>query len=133
MLLDILYLIGIVVIAIFIVFYLDWRIGRKKNSPRISFKLFKEMYQLNPNIWSLDSSDYLIFHKSIYSHQRVDFDSYKDALKYNNFRKKQKKDKCKQERYEAEMDLLNELQKEIDKYQKENIEEMKIHLEKEGE
>lgn len=126
-------LLGIVVaiyIAYFILDCLLWKIARRKNCPRISFKLFKEMYQLNPDIWSLDNLNYLIFNKSIYSHQRIEFDSYKDVLKYNYFRKKQRKNKYEQERHEAEVDLLRELQKEIDKYQKENIEEIKIHLEK---
>ena len=64
---------------------------------------------------------------------RVDFNSFIDRLRYGRFRKKIKENKTKQTRYNAEVELVNELQKEIDKYQKENIEEIKAHLEKEGE
>ena len=45
---DALELIGIIIVAGFIVTYLLWRVDREKDTPRISFKLFKEMYQLNP-------------------------------------------------------------------------------------
>ena len=87
---DVLELIGIIIVAVFIVTYLMWRVDRGKNTPRISFKLFKEMYQLNPEKWSM-------YENYLY----VNYDD-------NN-------------------------KKEIDKYQKENIKEMEIHFEKEGE
>ena len=38
---DVLELIGIIIVAVFIVTYLMWRVDRGKNTPRISFKLFK--------------------------------------------------------------------------------------------
>ena len=130
--LDALYIIGIIVVAGFIVSYLSWRIDRRKDTPRISFKLFKEMYQLNPKKWSMMYESYLYVYYDINTSHRVDFNSFIDLLRYRRFRKKVKENKNKQVRYNAEVELVNELQKEIDKYQKENIEEMKIHLEKEG-
>lgn len=129
---DVLELIGIVIVAGFIVTYLGWRIDRKKDAPRISFKLFREMYQLNPKKWSMYEG-YLYVHYNVHTARRVDFNSFIDLLRYRRFRKKIKKNETKQTRYNAEVELVNELQKEIDKYQKENIEEVKVHLEKEGE
>ena len=64
---------------------------------------------------------------------RVDFNNFIDRLRYGRFRIKVRESENKQVQYNAEVELVNELQKEIDKYQKENIEEVKVHLEKEGE
>lgn len=130
--LNALYIIGIVITASFIVTYLGWRVERNKDTPRISFKLFKEMYQLNPKKWSMYES-YLFVYYNVNTSRRVDFNSFIDLLRYRRFKKKVKENKNKQARYNAEVELVKELQKEIDKYQKENIEEIKTHLEKEGE
>ena len=129
---DVLELIGIVIVAIFIVTYLMWRVDREKDTPRISFKLFKEMYQLNPEKWSM-YENYLYVNYDDNTSHRVDFNSFINWLRYGRFRKKIKDNKNKQAQYNAEVELVNELQKEIDKYQRENIKEMEIHLEKEGE
>lgn len=129
---DVLELIGIIIVAVFIVTYLLWRVDREKDTPRISFKLFKEMYQLNPEKWSMYENYLYVKYDDNTSH-RVDFNSFIDWLRYGRFRIKVRESKNKQVRYNAEVELVNELQKEIDKYQKENIEEIKTHLEKEGE
>lgn len=118
-------------VAYFILDYLLWKIARRKDTPRISFKLFKEMYQLNPEKWSMYEN--YLFVKYKHTSCRVDFNNFIDLLRYKRFRKKVRENKNKQARYNAEVELVNELQKEIDKYQKENIEEIKIHLEKEEE
>ena len=125
---DILELIGIVIVAVFIVTYLMWRVDRGKNTPRISFKLFKEMYQLNPEKWSM-YENYLYVNYDDNNSQRVDFNSFNDWLRYGRYRKKIKDNKNKQARYNAEVELVNELQKEIDKYQKENIKEVRRSIE----
>ena len=129
--LDALYIIGIIIVAYFIVIYLNWKLDRRKDTPRISFKLFKEMYQLNPEKWSMYEN--YLFVKYKHTSRRVDFNNFIDLLRYRRFRKKAKENKNKQARYNAEVELVNELQKEIDKYQKENIEEVKARLEREGE
>ena len=125
---DILELIGIVIVAVFIVTYLMWRVEREKNTPRISFKLFKEMYQLNPEKWSM-YENYLYINYDDNTSHRVDFNNFIDWLRYRRFRKKIKDNKNKQARYNAEVELVNELQKEIDKYQKENIKEVRRSIE----
>ena len=130
---DALELIGIIIVAGFIVTYLLWRVDREKDTPRISFKLFKEMYQLNPKKWSMYENYLYVNYDDNNTSHRVDFNSFIDWLRYGRFRKKIRENKNKQTRYNAEVELVNELQKEIDKYQRENIKEMEIHLEKEGE
>lgn len=130
---DVLELIGIIIVAGFIVLYLMWRIDREKNTPRISFKLFKEMYQLNPEKWSMYENYLYVNYDDNNTSHRVDFNSFIDWLRYGKFRKRIRENKNKQTRYNTEVELVKELQKEIDKYQKENIKEMEIHLEKEGE
>lgn len=130
---DALELIGIIIVVGFIVTYLMWRVDRGKNTPRISFKLFKEMYQLNPEKWSMYENYLYVNYDDNNTSHRVDFNSFIDWLRYGRFRKKIRENKNKQTRYNAEVELVKELQKEIDKYQKENIKEMEIHLEKEGE
>ena len=130
--LDILELIGIVIVAGFIVSYLMWRVEREKDTPRISFKLFKEMYQLNPEKWSM-YENYLYVNYDDNTSHRVDFNNFIDWLRYGRFRIKVRESENKQVQYNAEVELVKELQKEIDKYQKENIEEIKAHLEKENE
>lgn len=129
---DALELIGIIIVAGFIVTYLLWRVDREKDTPRISFKLFKEMYQLNPEKWSMYENYLYVEYDDNTSH-RVDFNNFMDRLRYGRFRIKVRENKDKQTRYNAEVELVNELQKEIDKYQKENIEEVKARLEREGE
>lgn len=131
--LDALDIIVMIIVAGFIVSYLMWRVDRGKNTPRISFKLFKEMYQLNPEKWSMYENYLYVNYDDNNTSHRVDFNSFIDWLRYGRFRKKIRENKNKQTRYNAEVELVNELQKEIDKYQKENIKEMEIHLEKEGE
>ena len=126
---DALELIGIIIVAGFIVTYLLWRVDREKDTPRISFKLFKEMYQLNPEKWSMYENYLYVKYDDNTSH-RVDFNNFIDRLRYGRFRIKVRESKNKQAQYNAEVELVKELQKEIDKYQKENIEEMEIHLEK---
>lgn len=126
---DVLELIGIIIVAVFIVTYLLWRVDREKDTPRISFKLFKEMYQLNPEKWSMYENYLYVKYDDNTSH-RVDFNNFIDRLRYGRFRIKVRESENKQVRYNAEIELVNELQKEIDKYQKENIKEMEIHLEK---
>lgn len=130
---DALELIGIIIVAGFIVTYLLWRVDWEKDTPRISFKLFKEMYQLNPEKWSMYENYLYVNYDDNNTSHRVDFNSFIDWLRYGRFRKKIRENKNKQTRYNAEVELVKELQKEIDKYQKENIKEMEIHLEKEGE
>ena len=125
--LNALYIIGIIVVAGFIVSYLSWKIDKGKDTPRISFKLFKEMYQLNPEKWSMYGS-YLWVKYSHTSH-RVDFNNFIDWLRYGRFRIKVRENKNKQTRYNAEVELVKELQKEIDRYQKENIEEIRRSIE----
>lgn len=125
---DILELIGIIIVAVFIVTYLLWRVDREKDTPRISFKLFKEMYQLNPKKWSM-YENYLFVNYADNTSHRVDFNSFIDWLRYGRFRIKVKNNKNKQVRYNAEVELVKELQKEIDKYQKENIKEIKRSIE----
>lgn len=125
---DALELIGIVIVAIFIVTYLIWRVEREKNTPRISFKLFKEMYQLNPEKWSM-YENYLYINYDDNTSHRVDFNNFIDWLRYRRFRKKVRESKNKQAQYNAEVELVKELQKEIDKYQKENIKEVRRSIE----
>ena len=125
---DVLELIGIIIVAGFIVTYLGWRIDRKKDAPCVSFKLFREMYQLNPKKWSMYES-YLYVYYDDNTSRRVDFNSFIDLLRYRRFRKKVKENKSKQTRYNAEVELVNELQKEIDRYQKENMKEIRRSIE----
>lgn len=126
---DVLELIGIIIVAVFIVTYLMWRVDRGKNTPRISFKLFKEMYQLNPEKWSMYENYLYVNYDDNNTSHRVDFNSFIDWLRYGRFRKKIRENKNKQTRYNAEVELVNELQKEIDKYQKENIKEVRRSIE----
>lgn len=125
---DALELIGIIIVAGFIVTYLLWRVDREKDTPRISFKLFKEMYQLNPEKWSMYENYLYVEYDDNTSH-RVDFNNFIDRLRYGRFRKKIRKNKNKQAQYNAEVELVNELQKEIDKYQKENMKEIRRSIE----
>ena len=124
---DVLELIGIIIVASFIVTYLIWKIDRRKDTPRISFKLFKEMYQLNSERWSM--YDNYLWIKYSHTSRRVDFNNFIDLLRYKSFRKKIRKNKNKQVRYNAEVELVKELQKEIDKYQKENMKEIRRSIE----
>ena len=126
---DVLELIGIIIVAVFIVTYLMWRVDRGKNTPRISFKLFKEMYQLNPEKWSMYENYLYVNYDDNNTSHRVDFNSFIDWLRYGRFRKKIRENKNKQTRYNAEVELVNELQKEIDKYQRENIKEVRRSIE----
>lgn len=125
---DVLELIGIVIVTAFIVTYLLWRVDREKDTPRISFKLFKEMYQLNPEKWSMYENYLYVEYDDNTSH-RVDFNNFIDRLRYGRFRIKVRESENKQAQYNAEVELVKELQKEIDKYQKENIKEVRRSIE----
>ena len=126
---DALELIGIIIVAGFIVTYLLWRVEREKDTPRISFKLFKEMYQLNPEKWLMYENYLYVNYDDDNTSHRVDFNNFIDRLRYGRFRIKVRESENKQTRYNAEVELVNELQKEIDRYQKENIEEIRRSIE----
>ena len=92
------------------------------NYPRITFKLFAEMYAISPNKWE--------FHDTHVRYQRciIVFKTIRDYRKYLKFKEEKETRDREIERLKGEVELAKFFQKDIDKYRSETMKEMKSHL-----
>lgn len=92
------------------------------NYPKITFKLFTEMYAISPNKWE--------FHDTHVRYQRriIVFKTKRDYRKYQKFKEKEETRKQEVERLKGEAELAKFFQADIDRYRAETLKEMKSHL-----
>lgn len=96
------------------------------NAPTITYRLFIEMYAINPIKWSLEN-DYVCYIDGG-SKRRIVFKTERDYKKYKKFRKEEIGKRRKLERIKAEAELAKCFQADIDRYRAEAMKEMKAHL-----
>lgn len=112
----------VLVSAIFFIMLAKWAIELPRNSQFIKFKSFLSFYNINPDRWSLEN-DYVEFFKTEYysygSAIRYKF-NFIDYYRYLHWHKRQKK----REKLKKEMDNINKMiqiiKKDIAKLEEEN-------------
>ena len=118
----------IIIICILLFYYLDkfitWISDLGKTTPKITFKAFKKVYCLYPFKWVLKDT-YVDYHpKDLYNYISVDFKYFHDYLLYCRFKKKMEKDHYYEKQLKNEKTLIECLQKDINAYREENLNEI---------
>ena len=105
--------------------FMTWVLDLGETTPKITFKAFKEIYYLYPSKWVLKDT-YVDYHpKDLYNYISVDFKYFHDYLLYYRFKKKIEKDYDYKKQLENEKMLIECLQKDINNYREENLNELK--------
>lgn len=110
--------------------YVNWKFHSQEEDARITFKTFKELFQITDYKYEL--GEYYVLYKtnefsnyspiSVFgsSPQRVNFINFYNWCLYLRFRKKYLKKLAKDERIKNEKFFAKQVQKDIDTYQKNN-------------
>ena len=93
------------IFLIFLSFWLPWKVNQRKNMPKFSFDTFKHFYMLNPEKWYLD--EYSVNYKG--KDIEIEFEKYRDVIKYYFFKKDLKKNKERREKEKRERELWDEM------------------------
>ena len=96
------------------------------NFPKITFKLFIEMYAINPNNWEF--KDTHVCYNRYGERHRMVFKTKRDFGKYKKFKEKEETRKREVERLKEEAKIAKCFQDDIDRYRAETMKEMKSHL-----
>lgn len=106
-------IICVIILLVFLALLIDycnWKIAIAKTAPRISFKTFKTMYELNPNSFLLSSTYFK------HDYKLAEFNSYISLLKYYLFKHNLDKKYSMDIRRERTEELIESFQKDIDDY-----------------
>lgn len=93
------------IFLIFLSFWLPWKVNQRKNMPKFSFDTFKHFYMLNPEKWCLEEYSVIYKGKDI----EIEFEKYRDIIKYYFFKKDLKKNKERREKEKRERELWDEM------------------------
>ena len=119
----------IIIICILLAFlllceFITWVLDLSGTTPKITFKTFKEVYCLYPSKWVLRNT-YIDYHpKDLYNYISVDFKHFHDYLLYCRFKKKIEEDHNYEKQLKNEKMLIECLQKDINTYREENLNEL---------
>lgn len=94
--------------------------------PKITFKLFTEMYAINPNNWEF-KDDHVCYDRYGKRH-RMAFKTKRDYRKYKKFMKEKETREREVKRLKEEAEIAKCFQDDIDRYRDETLKEMKSHL-----
>ena len=95
------------IFLIFLSFWLPWKVNQRKNMPKFSFDTFKHFYMLNPEKWYLE--EYSVSYKKNNKDIEIEFEKYRDIIKYYFFKKDLKKNKERREKEKRERELWDEM------------------------
>lgn len=115
-------IICVIILLVFLALLIDycnWKIAIAKTAPRISFKTFKTMYELNPNSFLLSSTYFK------HDYKLAEFNSYISLLKYYLFKHNLDKKYSMDIRRERTEELIESFQKDIDDYKEQQKSELK--------
>ena len=112
---------------------MDWILSLHRTYPRIRFKVFKNLYLINSEKWTVDA-DHVIYYpdkdeKYTYSKIHMNFATPLDLKKYHSFLKQKDKYKEAKVAKDCELIFVEDARKEIEKYRKGIKEEVEKHLE----
>lgn len=104
---------------LFLIWYIEWRCYLGETTPKISFKTFESIYDI-------DSKNFYLFDTWFkYNGKAVDFKSIIDVLRYAGFRRQLSKNKNNEIKIKKTIELINDFQKTIDEYKKSKESELK--------
>ena len=110
---------------------MDWKMSLNRTYPRIKFKVFKNLYLINSEKWTVEADCVIYYPNKKYEYNKIymNFATPLDLKKYHSFLKQ--KDKYRQVKIAKKCELIfaEDAQKEIEKYRKEIKEEVEKHLE----
>ena len=95
------------IFLIFLSFWLPWKVNQRKNMPKFSFDTFKHFYMLNPEKWYFE--EYSVNYKKNNKDIEIEFEKYRDVIKYYFFKKDLKKNKERREKEKRERELWDEM------------------------
>lgn len=75
--------------------------------PKFSFDTFKHFYMLNPEKWYLE--EYSVNYKKNNKDIEIEFEKYRDVIKYYFFKKDLKKNRERREKEKRERELWDEM------------------------
>lgn len=107
--------------------FITWALDLCKTTPKITFKAFKKVYCLYPSKWSLENTYVRYYPQSENSNIKsigIDFKYFHDYLLYCRFKKKIEKDHDYEKQLKNEKILIECLQKDINTYREENLNEI---------
>ena len=104
--------------------FIAWVSDLGKTTPKITFKAFKKVYCLYPSRWKLEDTYVVYYPKKDYNYMSINFKYFHDYLLYCRFKKKIKKDCVYEEQLKNEKRLIECLQKDINAYREENLNEL---------
>ena len=104
--------------------FITWVSDLGKTTPKITFKAFKKVYCLYPSKWELKDTYVVYYPKKDCNYMSIDFKYFHDYLLYCRFKKKIKKDYDYEKQLEYEKILIECLQKDINTYREENLNEL---------
>jgi len=108
----------------YLVKFIIWVLYLGKMTPKITFKAFKKVYCLYPSKWRLRDTYVDYYPKKYCNYISIDFKYFHDYLLYCRFKKKIEKDHDYEKQLKNEKELIECLQKDIDAYREENLNEI---------
>lgn len=126
----ILLIVLIILLSSKVIDYLEWKLHSQEEDVRITFKTFKELFDIT--CYKYELREYYVLYKedelpnyspiSIFGRtsQRVNFVNFYNWCLYSKFRKEYLKKLEKDERIKNEKSFAKQVQKDIDTYQKNN-------------
>ena len=94
--------------------------------PKITFKLFAEMYAINPHNWEF--KDTHVCYDRYGKRHRMAFKTKRDYRKYKKFSEEKQTREREVQRLKEEAEIAKCFQDDIDRYRAETLKEMKSHL-----
>ena len=97
----------ILIYFIFLIFWLPWKLNQRKNMPKFPFDTFKHFYMLNPEKWQLQ--EFSVIYKKNNKDIKIEFEKFRDMIKYHFFKKNLKKNEERREKEKKERELWDEM------------------------
>lgn len=116
------FLIALLLVAgiVYGIFWVVWRIELDEEAYKLSFKQFYSFYMISPDKWKLwDDFVYLRINGQLI-HERYDFCSVFDWLRYKRFRRKVEKNQERQKAMRSQQKLIDEMKKVIAEEERKN-------------
>lgn len=114
---------AIIIVSFRFTMWFCWYCEKNKTYPHVSYKSFREFYAVAPDKWKIRNDDLM------YENWIIELETYSDLLKCRRFKRQLKKRGGELERSARQAAFLGEVQKDIDRYRDQAVEEAAAALE----
>lgn len=104
--------------------FITWVSDLVKTTPKITFRAFRKVYYLYPSKWVLENTYVRYYPQLDIESIAIDFKYFHDYLLYCRFKRKIEKDHDYEKQLKNEKKLIECLQKDINDYREENLNEL---------